>query len=312
VGIYVKREHFMTITQHLFRSEVDIARIADLIKKMPLATRHVIDFPWRLSSPTIYEGRDAVFWEDGTGQVVGFAAWQYYWAALDFFILPGQHQKAVEEALFAWADGRFRELDEERGKLLPYWVEFRDDDAERRQLVEAHGFLQNEGDRYVLFQHSLIDLPPTPALPDGFVLRTLAGEQEAVAYAEVHRAAFESPSMTPEWRIRTIRMPQYRPELDLVVVAPDNTLAGFCVGWLALERQVAQVEPCGVHPRFHKLGLSGVLLLEMLHRFKQHGATMAMVETNLERTAARRAYESVGFQQAHIIRARGKWVNTLV
>ena len=91
-------------------------------------------------------------------------------------------------------------------------------------------------------------------------------------------------------------MPQYRPELDLVVVAPDNTLAGFCVGWLASERQVAQVEPCGVHPHFHKLGLSRVLLLEMLHRFKQYGATMAMVETNLDRAAARSAYESIGFR----------------
>jgi mycothiol synthase len=196
LGGYVKREHFMTITQHMFRSEVDIARIASLIKTMPLATRHVIDFPWRLSSPTIYEGPDTVFWEDAAGQVVGFAAWQSYWAVLDFFILPGQHQKSVEEELFAWADERFRELDEERGKPLPYWVEFRDDDVERRQLVEDHGFLQDEGDRYVLFRHSLIDLPPTPTLPNGFVLRTLAGEQEAAAYAEVHRAAFESTSMT--------------------------------------------------------------------------------------------------------------------
>lgn len=299
----------MTITQHVFRSEVDMARIIGLIKRMPLSTRHVIDLPWRLSSPALHESQDAVYWEDADGQVVGFGAWQYYWAVLDFFISPGQSQRAVEEALFIWADKRFRELDQERGKLLPYWVEFRDDDVERRQLVEVHGFLSDENDHYVLFQHALIDLPPLPTLPDGFVLRTLAGVQEAAAYAEVHRAAFESTSMTPEWRARTMHTPQYRPELDLVVVAPDNTLAGFCVGWLAPERRVAQVEPCGVHPSFHKLGLSRVLLLEMLHRFKQYGATMAMVETNLDRTFARKAYESVGFQVAHIIRRKGKWVN---
>jgi GNAT superfamily N-acetyltransferase len=299
----------MNITRRVFRDESDMGRIIDLIKSMPLSSRHVIDLPWRLSSPTTHAGRNAVFWEDADGQVVGFAAWQYYWAALDFFILAGKYQRAVEKDLFAWADERFREFDEERGKPLPYWVEFRDDDGERRQLMEAYDFLWGEDDRYVLFQHPLVDLPPVPALPEGFVLRTLAGEYEAAAYAEVHCAAFESTSMTPEWRARTIRMPQYRSELDLVVVAPDNTLAGFCVGWFASERQVAQVEPYGVHPSFRKLGLGRTLLLEMLHRFRQHGAIMTMVETNLDRTPTRRAYESVGFQQAHIIRCKGKWVN---
>lgn len=299
----------MAITQYSFRGEADMTRITGLINSMPLAARHVIDLPWRLSSPTMDEGQDAAFWEDATGQIVGFAAWQYYWAVLDFFILPGQDQHVVEEKLFAWADERFREHDEKRGKPLPYWVEFRDDDVERRQLVETHGFLQDENDRYVLLEHSLVNLPPIPTLPDGFVLRTLTGEQEVAAYAEVHRAAFESPSMTPEWRARTIHMPQYRSDLDLVIVAPDRTLAGFCVGWFVPERHVAQIEPVGVHPRFHKLGLSRVLLLEMLHRFKQHGATRAMVETNLDRTAARRTYESVSFQQAHIIRCKGKWMN---
>lgn len=115
--------------------------------------------------------------------------------------------------------------------------------------------------------------------------------------------------MTPEWRARTLLMPQYRRELDLVVVAPDKSLAGFCVGWLAPGRSVAQIEPLGVHPRFHKLGLSRVLLLEILHRFKEHGANQAFVETNVERTPARRAYESAGFKQIHTIHSVGKWIN---
>ena len=299
----------MTITRHPYRGEADMPRILNLISSMPFSCRHVIDFPWRLSSPAINEGRDAAFWEDSNGQVVGFAAWQYYWAALDFFILPGSEMQAVETDLFNWADGRFRERDVERGQPLPYWVEFRDDDQERRQLVEAHGFLFDEHDCYVTLQHSLVDLSPVPALPDGFLLRSLKGETETAAYAELHRAAFESTSMTPEWRSRTLRTPQYRPELDLVISAPDGSLAGFCVGWFEPSRSVAQIEPVGVHPRFHQHGLGRVLLLEMLHRFKEHGASSAIIETNVDRTPARRAYESVGFQQVYIIRCKGKWVN---
>lgn len=302
----------MTVTRQAFRGEADMARIATLVDSMPLACPHVVDLPWRLSSPAINEGHDAAFWADADGRVVAFAAWQQYWAALDFFILPGlpdAEQQAIEGDLFAWADERFRERDEERGRPLPYGVEFRDDDHDRRRVAEAHGFVLDEEDSYVLLQHPLAALAPVPALPDGFMLRPLRGEQEAAAYAELHRAAFESTSMTPEWRARTLRMPQYRSELDLVISAPDGSLAGFCVGWYAPPRRVAQIEPIGVHPRLQQLGLGRVLLLEMLRRFKAHGANSAMVQTNLDRTPARRAYEAAGFEQTHIIRHKEKWVH---
>lgn len=108
----------MAISRHAFRGEIDIPRVVDLIRSMPLSCRHIVDFPWRLSSPTINEGCDAAFWEDASGKVIGLAAWQYYWAALDFYILPGPEMQRVETDLFTWADEHFRELDEERGKPL--------------------------------------------------------------------------------------------------------------------------------------------------------------------------------------------------
>lgn len=291
----------MPITRYPLRNEADLPRILHLVGSISLSGRHVIDLPWRLSSLDINEECDAAFWEDNDGRVIGFAACQYVWAALDFFIQPGSEAQSVATDLFAWANTRFQE----RKWPYPYWVEFRDDDQERQQLVTAHGFQQEE-DRYILFQHTLADLPIVPLLPDGFLLRPLRGEQEVAAYTELHRAAFESTSMTPAWRIRTLRMPSYLPDLDLVISAPDGSLAGFCVGWFDPAHLVAQVEPIGVHPRFHRLGLGRILLLEMLRRFKKHGANSAIVETDGDRISARSAYESVGFQQIHTIRSRHK------
>lgn len=299
----------MNIICHPLHDKADIARVLDFVEAMPLHCRHVIDLPWRLSSPTISEGRDAAFWEDRHGHIVGCAVWQYYWATLDFFILPGPTQHAVEAEIFAWADKRFRERDEERGKPLPYWVEFRDDDRERQHLAKAHGFLLSESYGSILFEHTLRDLPSAPALPEGFTLRSLAGEQETTAYTEVHRAAFESTSMTSEWRARMLRLPHYRPELDLVIAAPDGSLAGFCVGWFVSARRVAQIEPIGVHPRFQRRGLGRVLFLEMLHRFQTLGATHAFVEPANENPPMHRACEAVGFQQVHLIHRLGKWVH---
>ena len=301
-------ETVMVISRRAYRGETDSSLIGEFMKSMPLTCRHLIDLPWRLSSPAAEAGRNACIWEDDNGKVIGFAAWQVYWASLDFFVYRGPQRQAVETAIFSWATERFRELDQERGKPLPYWVEYRDDDLERRRLAEAHGFLLDE-EIYVQFEHSFSESLPTPELPDGFSLRPLAGEQEVSAYAELHRAAFASTSMTADWRARTLRMPQYRPELDLVVVAPNNDLAGFCVGWLDQERHIGQIEPMGIYPHFQKLGLSRALLLEILRRFKEHGAAYALVETDLERSTARHAYESAGFRPVHSIRSKGKWVS---
>jgi GNAT superfamily N-acetyltransferase len=65
-----------------------------------------------------------------------------------------------------------------------------------------------------------------------------------------------------------------------------------------------RLEPIGVHPRFQQHGLGRALLLEMLRRFKEQGASRAFVQTDLDRTSARHVYEAVGFQQTHTICAR--------
>jgi ribosomal protein S18 acetylase RimI-like enzyme len=292
----------MSISRYPWRDAADIPRILDLVRCMPLACPHVIDLPWRLSALERHagkEGDDACFWADSDGQVVGFAACQPIWAALDFYLLPGAEAQAAAPELFSWARARFQE----RKWSYPYWVEFRDDDHERHRMAQARGFTDEE-DHYALFEHRLDDLSPAPSLPGGFTLRPLAGEAEAVTYTEAHRAAFNSTAMTAEWRARTIRMPQYRPALDLVVTAPNGAIAGFCVGWLDPARHVAQIEPIGVHPRFQRHGLGRILLFEILRRFREQGASSALVQTDLDRTPARRAYESVGFEQVHTIRGR--------
>ncbi len=298
----------MTITMRPWRDETDLPLIVDLLRGVSPVSRHLVDIPWRLSSPALQDERNARVWIDADGMMVGFAAWQIYWAALDYFVRPGMHQHAVEDGIFSWAMVRFRELDMERGRPLPYWVEFRDDDIERQRVVKAGGFLLDDDYQYIQMMHPLIDPLPEPMLPDGFMLRPFAGEREVNGYAELHRAAFESTSMTYDWRLRTLKMPQYQRELDIVAVAPDGSLAGFCVGWPISERHIGQVEPLGVHPRFHHMGLGRALLLESLRRFKAHGADSVLVETENHRKVARSAYESVGFQPIHTIYRKGMWV----
>jgi hypothetical protein len=53
-------------------------------------------------------------------------------------------------------------------------VEFRDDDQDRQALAAAHGFVRNVHASQVHLQRQLDALPPLPAVPDGFAIRTLA------------------------------------------------------------------------------------------------------------------------------------------
>ncbi len=137
------------------------------------------------------------------------------------------------------------------------------------------------------------------SLPEDFVIRPLAGESEVAAYVALHRATFESRSMTDEWRTRTLRWPEYVPDVDLVVVAPDGRLAGFCIGWLnhnIAGETVGQIEPLGVHADFRHLGLGRAVLSECLRRLYRCGARHILVETDNYRGAALDLYESVGFR----------------
>ncbi len=286
--------------------DADFPLIAELIHAAPPMSRHLVDFPWRLSSPALQSPDDARLWTTADGTLVGFAAWQVWWATLDVYVRPSPQQREVEAVIFDWAARRFRALDEERGYPLPYWTEAREDDAEGLARAERHGYRLDDDHAYVMMSRALDEPLPPPAPPAGFTIRPLAGADEVDAYVALHRRAFESTSMTAPWRARTLRMPPYRPALDLVAAAPDGRLAGFCVGWCVPERRVAQIEPLGVDPAFQGWGVGRALLLEMFHRFRAHGADLALVETEAGRSPARHAYEAVGFRPVYRTLRKGQ------
>jgi len=142
------------------------------------------------------------------------------------------------------------------------------------------------------------EIPRYP-LPAGFTLRLLAGESEVETYVALHRAVFQTKNMTVEWRKRTLIHPDYIPELDIVVVAPDGRLAAFCIGWLDKSpggENIGQIEPLGCHSDFRRYALGRVALCEILRRLQQLGAGQIFVETDSYRNTAFRLYESVGFR----------------
>ena len=239
----------MTPTTRPCAGEPDWSLITDLIRAAPPKSRHLVNYPWRLSSPSGQSQRDCRLWLGDDGTAVGLACWQTPWAALDFYARPGPLERDVEEAIFAWAARRFRRA---RRRARPPVAVLGGGAGGRcrpaRAAREARVFARRGLLLRTAMQRPLAEPAGCAELPPGFSIRTLLGEGEVEAYVALHRRAFDSATMTAPWRARTLRWPQYRPEIDLVAVAPDGRLAGFCVGWLDAERRVAQIEPFGVDP----------------------------------------------------------------
>jgi ribosomal protein S18 acetylase RimI-like enzyme len=103
--------------------------------------------------------------------------------------------------------------------------------------------------------------------------------------------------MTTAWRQRTLQHPAYKPEIDLVAVTPERSLAGFCICWLG--KDVGQFEPLGVHPDYQGLGLGRALELAALQQLRHYGARMACVDHGSYNEKAINLSRQTGFKQTN-------------
>jgi ribosomal protein S18 acetylase RimI-like enzyme len=289
------------------RPERDAAAVADLLGSLPAGSRHRLDAGWRLAAPGFADPAENRLFIGADEALLGMAAWQQSWAVLDLWLRPGGTEVAVADMALGWARERFAQLDVARGYQLPYWIEVAEGDELRRDLAARHGFDMTGDVRYVMLRRDLdASSGSQRQVPDGITIRPLAGRAEVPGYVAAHRAAFGSQAMTVAWRSATLTMPGYEPGLDLVAVAGDGTMAGFCVTWLDRRCRAAQIEPAGVVPQFRRLGVARALLGEAAWRAARHGATALYAEPDDAHAAALATYAAAGFRQVGRTERRGR------
>jgi GNAT superfamily N-acetyltransferase len=135
-----------------------------------------------------------------------------------------------------------------------------------------------------------------PALPDGYVIRSVRDE-ELEARVEVHRASWRpitlpwpdgvpaavSPETTSRFtaalyeQVRSTWL--YDPDLDLVVVAQDGTLAACCIAWYDPATCTAEIEPLGVAPAHRRKGLAVALCLAVAALVASRGGDQVYINT---------------------------------
>ncbi len=286
--------------QRSFSHESDKYQMSSLACQFSGDNVHVIDLPYRLSSWAFDDPDNIGLWFNEKEQLVAWAVLQTPFWTIDYVYDPAVDLKLHPEIL-AWADHRaWATLNTAIGH--PAWfVMVFSGQVERIHDLENAGFkcqsdVGEDSWSKVLMRRSIQTPVKVYRPPAGFMVHPLAGEKEVEAYVELHRSVFESKNMTVDWRLRTLRHPAYKPELDIVVEAPDGRLAAFCIGWLDQNSHDGQVEPIGCHQDFRRYALGRVALSEGLHRLQALGAKNIFVETDSYRNTAFRLYESFDFQ----------------
>jgi ribosomal protein S18 acetylase RimI-like enzyme len=292
-----------------WQDEADFHSMSALARCYRQDYLHVADLPYRFSSWGLDDPQNARLWFAGD-ELVAWGVLQAPFWSIDIAVQPQDEEVLYPEAL-AWGVGRARAVQGTRIARPAWFVNVFERQTRRRRLLEQAGFADQANSPvdpwskvWMAYSSQAARLRPVqkdPAdLPPGYRLRPLAGQAEVPAYVALHRQAFETENMTEAWRQRMLLRPEYLPELDLVIEAPDGELAAFCILWrLRAESGTpiwGQVEPMGVHPRHHRRGLGRALLVEGLRRLQALGIQRVYLETDAFRDAAFALYESVGFQ----------------
>ncbi|MEZ4712755.1 MAG: GNAT family N-acetyltransferase [Caldilineaceae bacterium] len=236
-------------------------------------------------------------WEEGA-EVVGFTYSFMFEAAFFAFACPHYRGTDVElDMLHTASANTLRLIKESKRTDTAVITDVYNCDQTRMELLTQIGFVHDRLWDYINERSLSAPIPP-PALPTGFAIRSATMDDYA-QLASVRNHSFSSQWTPESYRDHVMRRPYYRPQNEIVAVAPDGRVAAFTVIWLDHVNKVGEFEPVGTHSDFRRLGLARAVMLHGLARMKQQGMARATVEHLADNAPARELYRSLGFQKKY-------------
>jgi ribosomal protein S18 acetylase RimI-like enzyme len=293
----------MDASMHPYRGTVDLERVIDLL----LTSRVIMDGdPWppvaairRYLAAQSCGCAEVGLWEDAAGRLL--ACTILLDACMLFTALhPAAQDEALETEVIAWGQARVGEQARVCGETAALYVPVRDDDPQRLALLSRLGYTATAWSNERMARSLALPIAPV-SLPAGFALRSFVDEPDLAAVPALQHEAFAEAALDDGDSWAPLRDPADHPDLDLVVVAPDGTLAAFGVGSMSHEenqrshRPIGWIERLGTGLRYRRQGLGRALLLALLHRLRAHGIVVALLTTASTNSAAQRLFETCGF-----------------
>lgn len=302
-----------------YESETDLQSISDLLKACEAVDKlnqeaSVAELRQASDDPSLDKARDVRLWEDPEGKLIGIGHLEISTSdeIVNGFLSCRVHPTArcgnLERQIIAWGEERMREVQQERGVRVKLSAEARDDKADFIALLESSGF---KSERYLLtMRRSLKEPIPEPQLPANFTLRQVRDQQDAEAWVEMHNQSFIDTwnyhKLTIEHYKYLRNHPTYRPDLDLVVIAPDGTFAACCKCIINLESNTRNrhnegwIDELGTRRGFRRIGLGRAMLLFTMRQLQAAGIDIVKLSVDFNNpNGALQLYESVGFHKLY-------------
>jgi len=306
-----------TLIVRSYESERDLEEIASLINTCEEVDRleqgtSVSELRESWIDPNFDPKRDLRLWEGSDGTLLAYAKLHvpkiedrvdgYLW----FRVCPDVRGGDIEGEIVTWGETRLRAAGKERSFTVATLLSrTRADRPERVALLENCGF---ERDRYFFRMARTLTQPiPDPQFPKGFSLRPVRRE-EVPQWVEMFNQTF-----IDHWNHRDLTAAEidceleksyYRPELNLVAIAPDGTFAAFCCCFIFPEqndrngRNDGWVGILGTQRRFRRQGLGRAMLLGGLRCLRNAGVDTAKLGVDADNpSGALELYKSVGFHR---------------
>jgi len=227
-------------------------------------------------------------WENAEGDIVGVVHSENEEAGEAWIQIHPKYHGLYDE-MVTYAEEHLADRVDGTGYLKLYV----NDGTALEGIVEARGY------RRLPFQHTIlehrIENPAAPELPEGYVVRSVAEEDDVDKRRKAKSLAFGAHYNPRDWgpaeAYREMqRAPDYRPELDLFIVAPDGEYVSFTTIWVDRVNRYAVFEPVGTHAEYQGKGLGRAMLQEGFRRMADCGAPRSYMDSGIE------FYRKVGFQ----------------
>lgn len=295
----------MQLKRRTYESEADYWRLRSFLRRVFITNGRRefswqtarLDYWWWFGNPDLehYRFEDVIWiWETEAGEIAAFLTPESH-AMAYLNVDPALRSAELENDMLDTAERYLSEPDRRdpdgRCKVTA-WAH--QGDKLRQDILEARGYVKGDWPEYQ--RRRTLDTLPEANPRKGFTIRSLGDIDELPARAWVSWRAFHPTEhaenyMGWEWYPHIQQCPLYRRDLDLVVTAPDGTLAAFCTVWFDDVTRTGYFEPVGVAPEYQGQGLGKAIMCEGLRRLKRLGAVYATVTGFSE--AANALYASV-------------------
>ncbi len=273
------------------RSEIDITAMKQLIQSLGEQVS-VVDFEELILMDSV-RAATRLWWEGDT-----LAAFAYIddYNNLYFEYEPSLFNEDLGSAIMAWGVECMQKRNRKMNSSDPLDASCSANDKLHLPLFIKHGFEQTPI-RSLRYKRSASLPIPETVLPQGFSIRSIKRDEVEQAVA-LHRAAFGSEHMTVERRLAIMDAPDYVPDLDLVVVAPDGGLAAFCIcGMEEVDGKfIGYTDPIGAHPAFRGKGFAKAVTIHAMRELVKRGVVELELGTSSENTPMQRLTEALGFE----------------